>query len=74
MLVRRIEYRGRLIQMTVLAQQGRWGYRIEDGATRVSHEIREPMQEDRLFTEAETAAKSEVDRLDSRHGQVAAAR
>jgi hypothetical protein len=60
--------------MTVLPHQGRWGYRIEDGAARVSHEIREPMEEERLFHEAEAAARSEVDRLDLRHPQVAAAR
>jgi hypothetical protein len=72
-LVREIEYEGRLIGLTVLPEQGRWGYRIDNGPVRALNEIRAPMPEDDLFVEAEIAAKAEVDRLELRQRRLESA-
>jgi hypothetical protein len=53
-----------VIGLTVLPEQGRWGYRIDSGPVRTLNEIRAPMPEEDLFIEAEIAAKAEVDRSD----------
>jgi hypothetical protein len=62
-LIRQIEYEGHLIGLAVLPEQGRWGYRIDNGPVRTLNEIRAPMPEEDLFGEAEIAARTEVDRL-----------
>jgi hypothetical protein len=65
-MVRRIEYKGRNITLTVLPEQGRWGYRIDEGPVRTLEATRGPMEQERLFREAETAARAEVDATDER--------
>jgi hypothetical protein len=65
-LVRLLEYEGHVIALAVLPEQGRWGYRIDDGPVRTLNQLRAPMPEAGLFLEAETAAKWEVDRLHER--------
>ena len=65
-MVRKFDYKGRSIILTVLPEQGRWGYRIDDGPVRTLDKERSPMEQDELFREAEAAAKAEVDALDQR--------
>ena len=62
-MIRQIEYEGHMIGLAVLPEQGRWGYRIDNGPVRALNEVRMPMPEEELFAEAEKAARTEVDRL-----------
>ena len=63
---RQIEYKGRLIHLVALPEQGRWGYRIDDDPVQIFHEIRSAMPEKDLLLEAEAAAKTDVDRQGQR--------
>lgn len=58
---REFEYKGCLIQATVLPEQGRWAYRIDGGETRMVSEARACGKEADLYAEAEAAAKAEID-------------
>jgi hypothetical protein len=72
-LIRKFEYKGHVIGLTVLAEQGRWGYRIDDGPVHTLDQLRAPMLEPGLFLEAELAARREVDRLHERQLRTEAA-
>jgi hypothetical protein len=63
---RKFEYKGRLIQTTVLPEQGRWAYRIDGGETRMINEARVCGEESALYAQAEAAAKAEIDGTDRR--------
>lgn len=63
---RQFEYKGRLIQATVLPEQGRWAYRIDGGETRMVSEARASGTEVDLYRQAEAAAKAEIDGTDRR--------
>src|SRR6185369_6356087 len=63
-MLREFEYKGRRIQTTVLPEQGRWAYRIDDGEMRMVHETRDSMGENDLFAQAKAAAKAEIDGAD----------
>jgi hypothetical protein len=63
---REFQYKGRLIQTTVLPEQGRWAYRIDGGETRMVSEARARGEEGDLYQQAEAAAKAEIDGADRR--------
>ncbi|MEJ8837237.1 hypothetical protein [Ramlibacter sp. AN1133] len=63
-MLREFEYKGRRVQATVLPEQGRWAYRIDDGEMRMVHETRGSMGEGDLFAQAQAAAKAEIDGAD----------
>jgi hypothetical protein len=58
---REFQYKGRLIQATVLPEQGRWAYRIDGGETRMVSLARASLEEGDLYAQAEAAAKAEID-------------
>jgi hypothetical protein len=60
-MLREFDYKGRRIQTTVLPEQGRWAYRIDDGELRMVHETRATMEVEDLFGQAKAAAKAEID-------------
>ena len=63
-MLREFQYKGRRIQTTVLPEQGRWAYRIDDGEMRMVHETRATMEVEDLFGQAQAAAKAEIDGAD----------
>lgn len=63
-MLREFEYKGRRVQTTVLPEQGRWAYRIDDGEMRMVHETRVSMEVEDLFRQAQAAAKAEIDGAD----------
>jgi hypothetical protein len=63
-MLREFEYKGRRIQTTVLPEQGRWAYRIDDGEMRMVSETRSSMEVEDLFGQAQAAAKAEIDGAD----------
>lgn len=63
-MLRELEYKGRIILVTVLPEQGRWAYRIEDGPIRMVPEARTAREKEFLYREAEAAARCEIDRAD----------
>ncbi|MBL0424128.1 hypothetical protein [Ramlibacter alkalitolerans] len=67
-----LEYEGHVIALAVLPEQGRWGYRIDDGPVCTLNQLRAPMPEADLLVEAEMAARREVDRLHARHHRLRA--
>ena len=60
-MVRQVEYRGHLIRMVVLPDQGRWAYRVENGPVRMIDEVRAANDAEPLFCEAERRAHIEVE-------------
>jgi len=63
-VVRQVEYRGHLISMVVLPDQGRWAYRVENGPVRMLDEVRAASDAEPLFCEAERRAQIEVERIE----------
>jgi hypothetical protein len=63
-MLRELEYKGRVVLLTVLPEQGRWAYRIDDGPIRMLREAREARARELLYAEAEAAARREIDRAD----------
>jgi hypothetical protein len=60
-VVKHVEYRGRTISITVLPEQGRWAYRVENGPVRMLDELRKPSEAGPLFDEAQRRAQTEVE-------------
>lgn len=61
------------MQTTVLPDQGRWAYRIDEGEVHFSNDARAAAKQDVLFAEAQAAAKAHIDGTD-RRSQFRAAR
>ena len=60
-MLREFEYKGHRVQTTVLPDQGRWAYRLDDGEMHMSKDVRRPASEDVLFEEARAAAQAHID-------------
>ena len=60
-MLREFRYEGHQVQTTVLPDQGRWAYRIDDGEMHTSKEVRPAAKEEVLFREAEAAARAHID-------------
>jgi hypothetical protein len=63
-MVYELRYRGHCVALTVLPEQGRWAYRIDNGPIRSLEQLRVAMREEVLAREAELRAKAEIDRCD----------
>ena len=63
-MLRQVEYKGHQISLTVLPEQGRWAYRIDDGPMRMVHVTRPAMNAEVLAQEAELKARAEIDRAE----------
>ncbi|GAB3757732.1 hypothetical protein GCM10028796_02310 [Ramlibacter monticola] len=63
---RQFDYRGHRVQTTVLPDQGRWAYRIDEDEMHTSKDVRLPAKEEVLFAEAEKAARAHIDGAERR--------
>lgn len=63
-MVHELQYRGHRIVLTVLPEQGRWAYRVDNGPIRSLETLRAAMCEEVLAREAELRAKADIDLAD----------